>query len=56
MAERALYSPNPVNEMTFNKLMAELMKSIHAVPRFKGAVSAEEIPAIAEAYAKARGD
>jgi hypothetical protein len=55
MAERALYSTNPVNEMAFDRLMAELMRSIHAAPRFKGAASAEEIPAIAEAYAHARG-
>lgn len=55
MAERALYSPNPVNEMAFDRLMVELMRSIHAAPRFKGAASAEEIPAITEAYAHARG-
>lgn len=55
MAERALYSPNPVNEMAFDRLMAELMRSIHAAPRFQGAASAEEIPAITEAYAHARG-
>lgn len=55
MAEHALYSPNPVNEMAFDRLMIELMRSIHAAPRFKGAASAAEIPAIAEAYAKARG-
>lgn len=55
MAERALYSPNPVNEMAFDRLMAELMRSIHGTPRFKGAASAAEIPAISEAYAHARG-
>ena len=55
MAERALYSPNPVNEVAFDKLLNEVMRSIHGAPRFKGPASAEEIPAIAAAYAKARG-
>jgi hypothetical protein len=55
MAEKALYSPNPVNKDAFNVLMLNLMKSIHAVPRFERKTSAQEFPEIVQAFAQARG-
>ena len=55
MAEKALYSSNPINEKAFNMLMLELVKSIHAVPRFGRAERVSELPGIVKAYADARG-
>ena len=55
MAEKALYSPNPINEKAFNMLMLELVKSIHGVPRFGKGEKVSELPSIVLAYADARG-
>lgn len=55
MAEKCLYSPNPINKVAFDKLMTELIKSIHATPRFRGGPRVEELPGITKAYAQARG-
>jgi len=55
MAEKALYSPNPINKDAFNTLLLELVKSIHGVPRFGRAERVSELPSIVKAYADARG-
>lgn len=55
MAEKALYSPNPINEKAFNMLMLELVKTIHGVPRFSRGEQISELPGIVKAYAEARG-
>lgn len=55
MAEKALYSPNQINEKAFNVLMLELVKSIHGVPRFSRGEQVSELPGIVKAYAEARG-
>lgn len=55
MAEKALYSPNPINSEAFSMLMTELMRTIHEVPIFSGRPSVEDLPKIAKAYADARG-
>ena len=55
LAEKCLYSPNPVNSEMFKILMAELIQSIHAVPRISGKPTVEELPKIAKMYADARG-
>jgi hypothetical protein len=55
MAERALYSPNPVNSEAFNILMTELVRSIHAVPRFERGAKVDELPRIIKAYSEAAG-
>jgi len=55
MAEKALYSPNQINEKAFNMLMLELVKSIRAVPRFGRGDRVSELPGIVKAYAQARG-
>jgi len=55
LAEKALYSPNPINAEAFNMLMTELMRSIHAVPAFSGKPTIEELPMITKMYAQARG-
>jgi len=55
MAEKALYSPNPINEKAFNMLMLELVKSIHGVPRFGKGEQISEMPRIVQLYAEASG-
>lgn len=55
MAMKCLYSPNPINEQAFNRLMSELMKTIYDVPRFGAGPKVEEMPGIINAYAEARG-
>lgn len=55
MAEKALYSSNPINEKAFNMLMLELVKSINAVPRFGRGDRVSELPRIVKSYAEARG-
>ena len=55
IAEKALYSTNPINVDAFNLLLQELMRTIHEVPSFSGKPTVEELPIIAKAYADARG-
>ena len=55
MAEKALYSPSPLNDKAFSILMLELVKSINAVPRFSRGSRVSELPGIVKAYAEARG-
>ena len=55
LAEKALYSPNPLNMEAFRLLLTELMTTIHAVPRFQRGPKLEEVPGIIKAYASARG-
>jgi hypothetical protein len=55
MAEKALYSPNPINKDAFNLLMLELVKSVRAVPAFDRKTSLAEYPVVVKAYAEARG-
>lgn len=55
LAEKALYSPSPLNMEAFKLLLTELMTTIHAVPRFQRGPKLEEVPGIIKAYASARG-
>ncbi|MBA7703591.1 hypothetical protein ES703_112377 [subsurface metagenome] len=55
LAEKALYSPNPINTEAFRLLLNELMTTIRAVPRFTRGPKLEEVPGIIKAYASARG-
>lgn len=55
MAEKALYSKNPVNKDAFDLLMLKLVESVNQVPRFTKGQRLSEIPRVIKAYAEATG-